>query len=67
MSNEQNTTLNNDEADYQRGHTAGSYVADNAMDKETWEALAIDLKNETFKRGFEDGKRHMQSCGGDLD
>jgi hypothetical protein len=53
-----------EEAHYHRGHTAGSWAADNKMDKETWASLADDLKNETFKRGFEDGKQQCSRAMG---
>jgi hypothetical protein len=51
-----------DEAEYQRGFVSGSWFADNTPAPEDRAAIANDLKNETFKRGFNDAKEYMQLC-----
>lgn len=57
--------LDNDEAQYQRGFTGGSYWQDaSTAARAECEGLSLshDLKCEAFKRGWEDGKRHMAMC-----
>ncbi len=53
---------------YHRGFIAGEFVEDsgNNLDDEDRARIECELKCDSFRRGFEAGKRHMRAAYGDV-